>query len=92
MNRMISKSTLALTLLAVLILAVAVPAHARSVNKSISIGDDETSRGASSVNCSFSVGDRAVVDGNLSTVIGLVRVGSDARVEDVSTVNGIFAH
>jgi len=88
MSKMIVKSSLALTLLAVLFLAVAVPAYAGNVNKSIKIADGETSGGDSSVNGSISVGHAAIVTGGLSTVNGRIRVEPDARVEDVSTVNG----
>jgi len=88
MSKMIVKSSLALTLLAVLFLAVAVPAYAGNVNKSVKIADGETSTGDSSVNGSIYVGRDAVVTGSLSTVNGRIRVESDARVEDVSTVNG----
>ena len=88
MTKMFVKSSLTLTLLAVLFLAVAIPAHAGSVNKSVKIADGETSGGTSSVNGSIYVGRAAVVNGDLSTVNGRIRVEADARVEDLSTVNG----
>lgn len=88
MSKMISKSTLALTLLAVLFLAAALPAYAASVNKSVKIGAGESSGGESSVNGSIAVGRGAIVTGDLDTVNGRIRVEADARVEDVSTVNG----
>lgn len=88
MNKLIAKSTLALTLLAVLLLSVAVPVEAGNVNKGVRIEDGEVSGGESSVNGSISVGRGAEVNGELSTVNGRIRVEADARVEDVSTVNG----
>lgn len=88
MSKMIVKSSLTLTLLAVLFLAVALPAYAGNLNKSVRFEDGETSGGESSVNGSISVGRAAVVNGDLSTVNGRIRVDSDARVESVSTVNG----
>jgi DUF4097 and DUF4098 domain-containing protein YvlB len=88
MKMILSKSTLTVSLLAVLALTFAAPAHAHNVNKSVKIGAGNSSSGESSVNGSISVGAGAIVSGDLSTVNGRIRVDSDATVEDVSTVNG----
>ncbi len=88
MKNILSKSTIAVSLLTVLALSIAVPANAHNVNKSVKIGDGDTSSGESSVNGSITVGSGAIVTGDLDTVNGRIRIDSDARVEDVSTVNG----
>ena len=88
MKIILSKSMITVSLLAVLALSIAVPAHADSVNKSVKIAAGNSSDGESSVNGSISVGSGAVVSGDLSTVNGQIRIDSDATVEDVSTVNG----
>ena len=88
MKKLLSKSAITVSLLTVLALSIAVPANAHNVNKSVKIGDGDTSSGESSVNGSISVGSGAIVTGDLSTVNGRIRVDSDATVEDVSTVNG----
>ncbi len=88
MKKLLSKSTITVSLLTVLALSIAVPANADNVNKSVKIGAGDTSSGESSVNGSITVGSGAIVTGDLSTVNGRIRVDSDARVEDVSTVNG----
>jgi DUF4097 and DUF4098 domain-containing protein YvlB len=67
---------------------MAVPAFGASINKSIAIGADEESGGATSVNGSISVGDNAVVTGGLRTVNGSIRVDSGADIESAKTVNG----
>ena len=64
------------------------PAWGASLNKSIKIGDGETTSGASTVNGSITVGSDAVVTGTVSTVNGTIRIGDNARVEDAETVNG----
>jgi hypothetical protein len=71
-----------------LIMLMAVPALGATVNKSIKIGAGEESSGASSVNGSISVGQDAVVTGNLKTVNGTIRVDDGAVIEKASTVNG----
>ena len=78
---------LAVALLAVALLAVA-PACAFNLNKSIAVGDGQTSGGESTVNGSIEVGRDAVVNGGLETVNGGIRVHDNARVERVETVNG----
>ncbi len=79
------KKTVLVAGIAALILAL--PAYG-SVNKSIKIADGGHSKGAWSVNGSITVGDNASVTGNLTTVNGAIRVGSDSTIEDASTVNG----
>jgi len=71
-----------------LVLLMAVPAMAASINKSVKIGAGEEAGGASSVNGSISVGDNATVTGNLKTVNGSIRVDAGATIEKASTVNG----
>ncbi len=88
MGKILSKSTISIVMLALLALAVAVPAHGGNVNKSVKIAAGSQSSGASSVNGSISVGAGAVVTGDLDTVNGRIRVDSDVSVKDVSTVNG----
>ena len=88
MSNKLSKTTFTVGLMAVFVLAFALPAEAGNVNKSVKISAGSTSDGSSSVNGSISVGSGAVVTGDLSTVNGRIRIDSDARVEDVSTVNG----
>ena len=88
MNKLISKTAVTVSFLAVLALSVAAPASAHNVNKSVKIADGNSSNGESTVNGSISVGTGAVVTGDLNTVNGRIRVDSDATVEDVSTVNG----
>ncbi len=71
-----------------LCMLLATPAFAGTINKSVKIGDGETSDGASSVNGSVTVGSDAVVSGNVKTVNGSVRVHSGATIENAKTVNG----
>ena len=78
-------ATFSAILLAILLIA---PASATSLNKSIKIEAGETSNGASTVNGSIKVGSGAIVNGDVSTVNGTIRVEDNARVEDVETVNG----
>lgn len=73
--------------LAVALLAVA-PVSAFNLNKSVTVGDGQTSDGESTVNGSIEVGRDAVVNGGLETVNGSIRVDDNARVERVETVNG----
>lgn len=85
MSKFVIKSAFTIGLLFML---MAVPVAGASVNKSVKIEAGEESDGASSVNGSVTVGDGAVVTGDVSTVNGKVRIGDDAKVEDASTVNG----
>lgn len=85
MARIITKTAFTVGLL---IMLLAVPALAGTINKNIKIGAGEESAGASSVNGSISVGEEAVVTGNLKTVNGTIRVDNLATIERASTVNG----
>ncbi len=85
MSKWVTKSAFTIGFL---VLLLAVPALGATVNKSIKIAADSESDGASSVNGSISVGDNAVVSGNVKTVNGTIRVDAGASVEKVSTVNG----
>lgn len=85
MARILSKSTFTVGLL---IMLLSVPAFAGTINKSIKIGAGEESGGATSVNGSISVGEKAVVSGDISTVNGTIRVDDEASIEEASTVNG----
>lgn len=73
---------------ALLALAIVSPAHGFDMNKSISIEAGGHSGGESTLNGSISVGEAAVVDGNLETVNGAIRVDDNATIEDAETVNG----
>lgn len=88
MNNILRKRTFTIGLMALLIIALASPVYARSVNKSVRIDAGETADEASSVNGSVTVGEGAIVTGEVSTVNGTIRIEEDARVEDVETVNG----
>lgn len=79
-----TKASLGAGLLALFIIA---PACA-NVNKSITIGDNVETDGASTVNGSVSVGSGVTVKGSLDTVNGTIRIGENSRARDVSTVNG----
>jgi cytoskeletal protein CcmA (bactofilin family)/ethanolamine utilization microcompartment shell protein EutS len=85
MSKALFKSAFTVGLLALL---MAVPVYGASINKSINIDAGSESDGATSVNGSITVGEGAVVSGDINTVNGKVRIGDDARVEDASTVNG----
>lgn len=79
------KSACAVGLLA---LFMAAPALGATVNKSVKIAPGTEAGGASSVNGSISVGEDAVVTGNVKTVNGTIRVDAGATIEKASTVNG----
>jgi DUF4097 and DUF4098 domain-containing protein YvlB len=85
MSRFDTKSVFTIGLLFMLL---AVPAMAATINKSVKIEAGAESGGASSVNGSISVGEDAVVTGNVKTVNGTIRVDQGASIEDASTVNG----
>ncbi len=85
MPRHVAKTAFTIGLLVMLL---AVPAFGASVNKSIKIEAGEESGGATSVNGSISVGDKAVVTGGLKTVNGSIRVDRGAEIENAKTVNG----
>ena len=71
-----------------LALAITVPAHAWSINKSISIDDGVEADSQSSVNGSISIGAGAIINGSVDTVNGTIRIDENARVGDAETVNG----
>lgn len=85
MSRFATKSVFTIGLLFMLL---AVPAMAATINKSVKIEAGAESGGASSVNGSISVGEDAVVTGNVKTVNGTIRVDQGASIEEASTVNG----
>ena len=85
MNSIISKTRVAAALLA---LAMALPAQAGSVNKSIRVDAGGQSSGESTVNGSITIGDGATVSGSLSTVNGTIRINDNVRLDDAETVNG----
>lgn len=85
MSRFVTKSAFTIGLLIILL---AVPALGATVNKSVKIDAGSESSGASSVNGSISVGENAVVTGNVKTVNGTIRVDAGASIEKASTVNG----
>lgn len=73
---------------ALLVMLMAVPALGASVNKSVKIEAGGESSGASSVNGSITIGEQAVVTGDVETVNGSIRIDAGARIKDASTVNG----
>ncbi|MGI9249476.1 MAG: hypothetical protein ACR2QI_10695 [Woeseiaceae bacterium] len=85
MSRTLTKTTFTVGLL---ILLMAVPALGATVNKSVKIEANSEAGGASSVNGSISIGENAVVTGNVKTVNGTIRVDAGAAIEKASTVNG----
>ena len=85
MSRTFTKTTFTIGLLLMLL---AVPALGATVNKSIKIEANSEAGGATSVNGSISVGERAVVTGGVKTVNGTIRVDTGASIEAASTVNG----
>lgn len=85
MNKILLKSAFTIGLLAMLLV---VPVYGASVNKSIRIDAGSEADGATTVNGSVSVGEGAVVTGDLETVNGKIRVDGNSRIEDASTVNG----
>lgn len=85
MSKLLSKTTFTVGLL---FLLMAVPALGATVNKSVKIQANTEAGGASSVNGSISVGENAVVTGNVKTVNGTIRVDAGATIEKASTVNG----
>lgn len=85
MAKMMTKTAFTIGLLLML---MAVPALGATLNKSIKIEAGGESSGATSVNGSITIGENAVVTGDVKTVNGSIRVDSGARIEDASTVNG----
>lgn len=70
------------------LLVLTVPAHAGTINKSVKIAAGSESDGASSVNGSVTVGAGAVVNGDVETVNGTIRIDENATIRDAETVNG----
>jgi len=85
MSRTATKTVFTIGLLVML---MAVPAMGATVNKSVKIEANTEAGGASSVNGSISVGENAVVTGNVKTVNGTIRIDTGASIEAASTVNG----
>lgn len=85
MNRAKSKSAFTIALLAMLL---AVPVYGENVNKSVRIAPGAESVGESSVNGSITVGEGAIVRGDLDTVNGNVRIRDNAKIEHAQSVNG----
>lgn len=85
MSRIFTKSTFTIGLL---MLLLAVPAMAASINKSVKVEAGAEAGGATSVNGSISIGENARVTGNVKTVNGTIRVDAGATIEKASTVNG----
>lgn len=85
MSRMLTKTTFTIGLLFML---MALPALGATVNKSVKIEANSEASGATSVNGSISIGENAIVTGNVKTVNGTIRVDAGARIEKASTVNG----
>ena len=85
MARIITKTAFTIGLLVMLMV---VPALGATINKSIKIEAGGESGGATSVNGSITIGEDAVVTGDVQTVNGSIRVDSGARIQDASTVNG----
>ena len=76
------------TVVLLVLLAAAIEPAGAAVNKSVHIAPGETADGASSVNGSITIGEGAILTGDVSTVNGSVRVGENAEIRDASTVNG----
>jgi hypothetical protein len=85
MITMMKKSKFTVALLTVLL---SLPAYGESMGKSVKIAAGAEADGASSVNGSVSIGENAVVTGDVSTVNGSIRIDAGATVAAASTVNG----
>lgn len=85
MSRTLIKSAFTVGLL---MLLLAVPAMGATINKSVKIEPGAEASGATSVNGSISIGEDAMVTGNVKTVNGTIRVDAGATIEKASTVNG----
>lgn len=85
MAKMMTKTAFTIGLL---VLLMAVPALGASINKSVRIEAGGESSGATSVNGSITIGENAVVTGDVNTVNGAIRVDAGAKLQDASTVNG----
>lgn len=69
-------------------LALCASAEGFDLNEDIDIAPGSESGGESTVNGSITVGSDAVVDGDLETVNGSIRIDENARIRDAQTVNG----
>jgi cytoskeletal protein CcmA (bactofilin family) len=85
MAKLVTKTAFTVGLL---VLLMAVPALGATINKSIKIEAGGESSGATSVNGSITIGENAVVTGDVQTVNGSIRVDAGAKLQDASTVNG----
>ncbi|HEX6260820.1 MAG TPA: hypothetical protein VFZ51_09210 [Woeseiaceae bacterium] len=85
---MLNRRNLARMTAGLLVLGLLVPAYGFDMNKSINVEAGSESGGHSTLNGSISVGSDAVVNGDLETVNGTIRVDDNARIEDAETVNG----
>jgi carbonic anhydrase/acetyltransferase-like protein (isoleucine patch superfamily) len=87
--KLMTKTTFTIGLLVMLL---TVPAFGASINKSVKVEPGAESSGASSVNGSITVGENAVVTGEVNTVNGSIRIDAGATIEDASTVRGKRIH
>lgn len=85
MAKMMTKTAFTIGLLVMLL---AVPALGATINKSVKIEAGGESDGATSVNGSITIGENAVVTGNVKTVNGTIRVDAGSKIQNASTVNG----
>ncbi len=85
MAKMMTKTAFTVGLL---VLLMAVPALGATINKSVRIEAGSESSGATSVNGSITIGENAVVTGDVNTVNGAIRIDAGAKLRDASTVNG----
>ncbi|MEM9207991.1 MAG: hypothetical protein AAGA61_01990 [Pseudomonadota bacterium] len=69
--------------------ALLVPLEAlANVNKSVRVDDGEQTGPLSSVNGSITVGDSAIVDGDVETTNGSIRIGDNVQFRTAETTNG----
>jgi hypothetical protein len=85
---MTRKSLLAAASAGFAALVLCASAQAFDLNENIDIAPGSESGGKSTVNGSITVGSEAVVNGDLETVNGSIRIDEGARVGDAQTVNG----
>jgi DUF4097 and DUF4098 domain-containing protein YvlB len=85
---MLTKRTLTSIAAGLLAVTLVAPAYGFSLNKSIKVEAGSESGGHSTLNGSISVGNDAIVNGDLETVNGTIRVDDTARIQDAGTVNG----
>ncbi|MEX2125130.1 MAG: hypothetical protein WD795_14650 [Woeseia sp.] len=85
---MLTKRTLASIAAGFLALALVAPAQGFNLNKSIKVEAGSESKGHSTLNGSITVGSEAIVNGDLETVNGAIRIDDNARIEVAETVNG----